>query len=153
MLEDGRDRDARRALLEGAAHAGSALRAGMGVGHAMAQALGGRYGLAHGTMNAVCLPPALRFNLEVAAGRDRALRRGDGRRPDRAHRGAGRARRARKRLREYAVPHEDLPELAEATAVRPAAKGNPRPAPPERDPEAAREHLVAHQRRSRCHAS
>ena len=36
-----------------------------------------------------------------------------------------------KPLREYAVPHDDLRELAEATAVRPAAKGNPRPAPPE----------------------
>ena len=29
-------------------HAGAALRAGMGLGHAMAQALGGRYGLRTG---------------------------------------------------------------------------------------------------------
>jgi maleylacetate reductase len=118
VLEHGRDREARRELLEGAAHAGSALRAGMGLGHAMAQALGGRYGFAHGTMNAVCLPPALRYNLEVAAD---AITRTE---ELAALAGA-------KRLREYAVPHEDLPELAEATAVRPAAKGNPRPAPPE----------------------
>ena len=33
----------------------------------MAQALGGRYGISHGALNAVCLPPALRFNEPVAA--------------------------------------------------------------------------------------
>ncbi len=67
VLADLQDRDARRGLLEGAMHAGAALRAGMGLAHAMAQALGGVLGLSHGAMNAVCLAPALRFNSEVAA--------------------------------------------------------------------------------------
>ena len=68
VLADGRYPDGRRALLEGAMHAGAALAgAGLGLGHAMAQAVGGRYGIAHGAANAICLPPALRFNLEVAA--------------------------------------------------------------------------------------
>ncbi len=67
VLEDGCDRAARRELLEGAMHAGAALAgAGLGLGHAMAQALGGRFGLPHGAMNAICLPPALRFNEPVA---------------------------------------------------------------------------------------
>ena len=66
VVDDGSDAEARRRLLEGAMHAGAALTAGMGLGHAMAQALGGRYGLPHGTMNAVSLPPALRYNEEVA---------------------------------------------------------------------------------------
>jgi maleylacetate reductase len=66
VAEDGRDLEARRGLLEGAMHAGAALgSAGLGLGHAMAQALGGRYGLPHGAMNAISLPPALRFNEEV----------------------------------------------------------------------------------------
>ena len=39
---------------------------GLALGHAMAQALGGRYGLPHGALNAICLPPALRFNAPVA---------------------------------------------------------------------------------------
>jgi len=130
VLEQGRDREARRELLEGAMHAGSALRAGMGLGHAMAQALGGRYGLAHGTMNAVCLPPALRFNREVAG--DAIARFGEAMGADPVARGEELAALAgAKRLREYAVPREELPELAEATAARPAAKGNPRPAPAE----------------------
>jgi maleylacetate reductase len=130
VLAQGRDREARRALLEGAMHAGSALRAGMGVGHAMAQALGGRYGLAHGTMNAVCLPPALRFNREVAG--DAIARFGEAMGADpiaRTEELAGLA--GAKPLREYAVPHDELPALAEVTAARPAAKANPRPAPAE----------------------
>ena len=59
---------ARTRLLRGAAAAGEALgRSGLCLGHAMAQALGGRYGLPHGAMNALCLPAALRFNEPVAA--------------------------------------------------------------------------------------
>ena len=49
VLEDGRDLEARTRLLEGARHAGAALgSAGLALGHAMAQAVGGRYGIAHG---------------------------------------------------------------------------------------------------------
>ena len=44
---------------------GEALgRSGLALAHAMAQAIGGRYGLPHGALNAICLPPALRFNAE-----------------------------------------------------------------------------------------
>ena len=64
---DGHDRQARKELLTGAEAGGRALAlAGLGLGHAMAQALGGRYGLPHGALNAICLPPALRFNEPVA---------------------------------------------------------------------------------------
>ena len=35
------------------------------------------------------------------------------------------------RLRDYDVPRNELPALAEKIAVRPGAKANPRPAPPE----------------------
>jgi maleylacetate reductase len=130
VLEDGADRAARTRLLEGAMHAGAALRAGMGVGHAMAQALGGRYGLPHGTMNAVCLPPALRFNREVAP--DALARLGEAMQaPDpiqRVEQLAGRG--GARPLREFDVPEEDLPELAAAAAERPPAKNNPRPAGP-----------------------
>jgi maleylacetate reductase len=131
VLDDGSDREARTRLLEGAMHAGAALRAGMGVGHAMAQALGGRYGLPHGTMNAVCLPPALRFNRDVAA--DALVRL------DEAIEASGdpiarveqlAARGGAQPLREFDVPEEDLEELAAAAAERPPAKANPRPAGP-----------------------
>jgi maleylacetate reductase len=128
VLADGDDLEARRGLLEGAMHAGAALCAGMGVAHAMAQALGGRYGLPHGTMNAVCLPVALRFNADAAA--DAIARLGDAIGCSDA---AGRCEELAAlftslRLRDHGVPRTDLAELAEATAARPAARGNPRTA-------------------------
>jgi maleylacetate reductase len=125
------DAGARRGLLKGAMHAGAALTAGMGLGHAMAQALGGRYGLPHGTMNAVCLPPALRYNREAAAeGIARFARAID---TDDVIAGVSELAvlAGPPRLREYGVPREDLASLSEAIADRGPAKANPRPAPPE----------------------
>lgn len=132
VLADGDDRAARRELLEGAMHAGAALAgAGLGLGHAMAQALGGRYGLPHGALNAVCLPPALRFNESAAAaeiGRfGEAMGTDDpiGRTEELALLAGF------ERLRDLGVPEPELPLVAEATAVRGGAKANPRPASPE----------------------
>ena len=131
VLREPRDPDARTKLLEGAMHAGAALRAGMGLGHAMAQALGGRYGLAHGTMNAVCLPPALRYNREVAAAEIARFGEAMGGGEPVARVSELAALAGSSRLRDYEVPREDLPELSAAIAERPPAKANPRPAPPE----------------------
>jgi maleylacetate reductase len=131
VLENGQDRDARTALFRGAMHGGAALAAaGLGLGHAMAQALGGRYGVAHGAANALCLPPALHFNQpvvpdeiarfgEVLGAADPAVRAGE------LARLAG-----FERLRDLGVPEEGLEEVAQATAVRGGAKANPRPATP-----------------------
>jgi maleylacetate reductase len=130
VVGNGHDLEARRRLLEGAMHAGAALRAGMGVGHAIPQALGGRFGLPHGAMNAVCLPHALRFNLDVAAAAIARLGQAMGYEPvARVEELASLA--GPTRLREYGVPRAELPEVAEAAAARPAAKANPRPASPE----------------------
>jgi maleylacetate reductase len=125
------DPDARRGLLEGAMHAGAALTAGMGLGHAMAQALGGRYGLPHGTMNAVCLPPALRYNREVASQGIARFARAIGTDDAIARVSELAVLAGPPRLREYGVPREDLASLSEAIADRGPAKANPRPAPPE----------------------
>ena len=125
------DRDARDALLRGAMHAGHALGlAGLALAHAMAQALGGTYGLPHGAMNALCLPPALAFNEKVvpdAVGRFGAAIGGD------AVEGARRLAQLGgfERLRDFAVPAADLPKLAEAAAARAGNGANPRPATPD----------------------
>ena len=47
-------------------------QAGMGLGHAMAQALGGHFGLPQGSMNALTLPVALEFNEPAAPWRSPA---------------------------------------------------------------------------------
>jgi maleylacetate reductase len=129
VLADGHYLEARRALLEGAMHAGAALAgAGLGLGHAMAQAVGGRYGIAHGAANAICLPPALRFNAEVAAAE--IERFGEAMRTDEPVARVEELARLSgfTLLRHLGVPREDLPVLAEAAAERGGAKANPRPA-------------------------
>jgi maleylacetate reductase len=125
------DRKARTRLLAGADVAGHALAlAGLGLGHAMAQAIGGRYGLPHGALNAICLPAALRFNEPVAGAEiarfGEALNTGDpvARVRELARLGGF------ERLRDLGVPAEDLGALGDATAVRAGAKANPRPATP-----------------------
>jgi maleylacetate reductase len=125
------DREARRALFEGAAHAGHALAlAGLALAHAMAQALGGRYGAAHGAMNALCLPPALGYNRRFvpaalarfgeAIGADPV----DGTRELALLGGFV-------RLRDHRIPREELGEVAAAAAQRAGNQQNPHPASPE----------------------
>jgi alcohol dehydrogenase class IV len=122
VLADLHDRAARERLLRGAARAGEALaRSGLALAHAMAQVVGGRYGLSHGALNAICLPPVLRYNAEFVP--DALL--------------GGRAAARAKELKELAgftglralgVAQDDLAELAAAIAERPGARANPRPA-------------------------
>jgi maleylacetate reductase len=128
-VERPHDLDARTRLLEGAMHAGAALGKSMlALGHAMAQALGGRYGLPHGAMNAIVLPAALRFNEQLAPD---ALRRfGDALGTDDP---AGRVEELARlgdleRLRDVGVPEDELRLVAEAAAQRPGNHANPRPA-------------------------
>ena len=128
VLDAPDDRGARRDLLLGAARAGEALgRSGLALGHAMAQALGGRYGLPHGVLNAICLPPALRFNAEfLPSAFGEALGTDDpASRVEELARLGGIGR-----LRDLGVPREELPEVAEAVAARPGTRANPRPASP-----------------------
>ena len=119
----------RTRLLEGAMRAAMALgEAGLAFGHALAQAIGGRYGLPQGHMNAICLPAALRFNEpavpEAVARLARALGVDDA--PARLEELA-RLGGFPLRLRDHGVPEADLPALAEAAAARPGSKANPRP--------------------------
>lgn len=121
--------DGRTRLLEGAMRAALALAgSGLCLAHAMAQALGGRYGLPQGATNAVCLPAALRFNtVEVP---DAIVRLAEALEVDDAP--ARVAELARlggfERLRDLGVPERELDEVAEAVLARPGARANPRPA-------------------------
>jgi maleylacetate reductase len=129
VLADGHYEEARRGLLEGAMHAGQALAgAGLALGHAMAQALGGRYALSHGALNAVCLPPALRFNQPVAAAE--IERFGEAVSTDDP---AGKVEELARLagftlLRHLGVPEDELDGVAAEAAERRGAKANPRPA-------------------------
>src|SRR5689334_21623749 len=128
VLADPHDRGARETLLHGAAHAGEALGiAGLALAHAMAQALGGAYGLPHGAMNALCLAPALEFNRALVP--EAVARFGEAIGADAVERTRHLARLGGfTSLRAFGVPREDLPSLAEAAAARGGNLANPRPA-------------------------
>jgi alcohol dehydrogenase class IV len=85
----------------------------------MAQAVGGAYGLPHGAMNAICLPPAMRFNAQVVPAAMTAV---PVERVEELSRLAG-----FERLRDFGVPETDLDELGAKAAARPGAQANPRP--------------------------
>jgi alcohol dehydrogenase class IV len=130
VVEEPHDRAARTELLRGACHAGAALGGSMlALGHAMAQAIGGRYGLPHGTLNGISLPAALRYNERHAP---EAVRRfGEAVGGDPATRVEELAALGgTTRLRDLGVPEADLPELATAAAQRAGNQANPHPATP-----------------------
>jgi maleylacetate reductase len=131
VVERPGDEEARRRLLEGAMLAGQALAASsMGLAHALAQALGGRYGLPHGALNAISLPPALRFNQPVAGEAIERFGRAIGA-EDPVARTQELARLGGfERLRDLGVPADELGAAATDVVKRPAAQANPRPVTP-----------------------
>src|SRR5262249_31967282 len=127
----GRDLEARRTLLEGAMHGGIALAAaGLGLAHSMAQVVGGLYGIPHGAANALCLPPALRFNRPVAEAEIARFGQALGARDPTARCEELSRLSGYERLRDLGVPETGLRDVAEVAATRPGALANPRPVSP-----------------------
>jgi maleylacetate reductase len=128
-----RDREARTELLRGACHGGAALAGSMlALAHAMAQAIGGRYGLPHGTLNGICLPPVLRFNAAYAPAAVERFGEAVGAPEDPAGRVEELAALAGPtRLVKLGVPEADLPGLAGDAALRGGNRANPKPATPQ----------------------
>ncbi len=126
-----RDLEARTELLRGACHGGAALSGSMlALAHAMAQAVGGRYGLPHGTLNGICLPPVLRFNAAFvpdAVARFGAAVGAPGEDPAGCVEALA-ALAGPTRLGELGVPEDDLPALAADAARRGGNRANPQPA-------------------------
>jgi maleylacetate reductase len=132
VVAEPRDRAARTELLRGAAEAGEARAlAGLALAHAIAQALGGRYGLPHGAMNALALPPVLRFNAAFAPDAVARFGAAIGVPEDPAGMVEALGRLGGfERLADFGVPEDDLPAVAESAAARVGNQNNPRPATP-----------------------
>ncbi len=127
------DLNARTELLRGASHGGAALAGSMlALAHAIAQAVGGAYGLPHGTLNGIVLAPALRFNAAIVPDAVRRFGEAIGAPDDPAARVEElTALAGPTRLSELGVPERDLPALAATAAGRGGNLANPRPASPE----------------------
>ena len=128
-----RDLEARTELLRGACHGGAALAGSMlALAHAIAQAIGGAYGLPHGTLNGISLAPVLRFNAAFAPEAVARFGEAVGAPADPAGRVEALASLAGPaRLRELGVPEAELPGLAADAAQRGGNLANPKPATPE----------------------
>ena len=85
-VRDGSNAEARNAMMMGALLGGISFHKGLGVVHSLSHALGSEGRVHHGTMNAILLPHALRFNRDAAGPRmaDLAGRLGLGRAGDAA---------------------------------------------------------------------
>jgi maleylacetate reductase len=126
VVDAPRDREARTQLLRGACHGGGALAGSfLALAHAIAQAVGGAYGLPHGTLNGIALAPVLRWNEQWAPDAVRRFREAVGVGVENLVALGGATR-----LRELGVPEADLPALARAAAQRGGNQANPRPATP-----------------------
>lgn len=136
----GADLEARGDLLAGAYLAGTALATvAMGLHHGLCHVLGGTAGVPHGVANAIILPHAMRFNLEVTAPAlalaAPALGFHTSGQSDVAAAAAATAGVATlierlglpRHLREVGVAADDLPRLAEIALLSRAVRNNPRP--------------------------
>jgi maleylacetate reductase len=130
VVDSPHDREAREGLLQGAAAAGEALSlAGLALAHAIAQALGGTFGLPHGAMNALALPPALRFNAKIVPGAVGRFGEAIGAGGDPAARLEELARLGGfERLRDFGIHEYELADVASTAAERAGNTRNPRPA-------------------------
>jgi alcohol dehydrogenase class IV len=127
VVETPDDRYLRARLLEGAFRAAQALaEGGLALAHAMAQAIGGRYGAPHGAANAIVLAPALAFNAEAVPKAVAAF--GEAIRADDPVSGVTELARlgGPQRLRDLGVPEAELAALAAEAAARAGARSNPR---------------------------
>jgi maleylacetate reductase len=137
---DGDDIQARSDLLEGAFLAGAALaQVQMAIHHGVCHVLGGTAGIPHGVANTIVLPHALRFNrdaaqnelaeaaivVDLASRDDNPVDAGD-RIIDWVDQ-MGWDLGLPKRLTDYGVSEEDLPELARIAFDGGPVKANPRP--------------------------
>ncbi len=138
-VRDGANMEARGQLLLASCMAGIAFsNSFLGIVHALSHAVGGKFAVHHGTLNAIFLPPVMRFNSSIAPDRyvriARAIGVNAGGRSNEEVIADGIAAvytlvaecGLPTTLREVGVPEEALPELATIALVDGAIYHNPR---------------------------
>lgn len=132
-VADGADADARAELMMGALEGGMTFQKGLGAVHGLSHALGSlkEPSLHHGTLNAVLLPPVLRFNAGHVDDKDRRLAAAMGLSPDADLASEIERLNARigmpRSLREMGVSESVIPEMADKAERDHSTPTNPRP--------------------------
>lgn len=131
---DGADKEARREMMMAALQGALAFQKGLGAVHSTSHALGGlaKPKLHHGTLNAVMMPPVLRFNAPVCKEKYARIRSAMGLAPDadvaEALAGLSAKLGLPATLGEMGVPAARLDELAGWSFEDHSTATNPRPA-------------------------
>lgn len=131
-VKDGSDREARKEMMMAALQGGMTFQKGLGAVHSLSHPLGGLkdVSLHHGTLNAVLLPAALRFNEPEAKAKYAEIRRTLGLAPDTDLSVwiAGLVSRLGLpgKLSEMGLPREVIPAVAEAAVKDHSTASNPR---------------------------
>ena len=132
-VANGNDREARSELMMGALEGGMTFQKGLGAVHGLSHALGSlkEPSLHHGTLNAVLLPPVLRFNSGHVGDKYSRLAAAMGLAPDADLAAFVEALNARlglpASLRDMGVPAEVVPEMADKAEKDHSTPTNPRP--------------------------
>jgi 4-hydroxybutyrate dehydrogenase len=136
-VEDGKNLEARGAMLKAAMMGAVAFQKGLGACHALAHPLGSELGMHHGLANALCLPAVIDFNRTATTMRIARIARilgVKGKDVDTlAFECSGKVRALRKQLglpeglAEAGVPEEKLPTLAALAYADGIHQSNPRP--------------------------
>ena len=136
-VHDGGNMNARAAMLLGSVLAGIAFsHSDVAAVHCIAEALGGKYDLAHGVCNAVVLPEVMEYNMEYCRDKYARIATAMGVSVDSADGGARAAVEAVKKLAvdvnlpdfaSLGVDVEDIEELANNSFLNGSNSSNPRP--------------------------
>jgi alcohol dehydrogenase class IV len=132
-VADGADREARSELMMGALEGGLTFQKGLGAVHGLSHALGSlkEPALHHGTLNAVLLPPVLRFNAGHVGDKYERLAASMGLARDADLAAETQGLNARiglpRSLRAMGVPESVIPEMADKAEKDHSTPTNPRP--------------------------
>ena len=132
-VADGADREARSELMMGALEGGLTFQKGLGAVHGLSHALGSlkEPALHHGTLNAVLLPPVLRFNAGHVGDKYERLAASMGLARDADLAAETEGLNARiglpRSLRAMGVPESVIPEMADKAEKDHSTPTNPRP--------------------------
>jgi alcohol dehydrogenase class IV len=127
VMRNARDTESRGQMMVAAMMGAIAFQKGLGAVHSLAHPLSSEFGMHHGTSNAVLLPAVLEYNREAVPERFEELRKTLGKDVAECTRELNEIGDIAPRLRDYGIPEEALPALAEKAMQDGCHLLNPRP--------------------------